>query len=69
MKQKNKFLQGFIKRHPDGFGFFIPDDHEHADVYIPKHSMENIMTNDRVMVQVFAEKGGDRFHGEILRIL
>ncbi len=66
---KKHLLQGLIKRHPDGFGFFIPDEREHPDVYIPKHSMQGIMTNDRVVIDVMPEKGGDRFRGEIIKIL
>lgn len=67
--QKKKILNGTIKRHPDGFGFFIPDDKEHPDVYIPRHSMEGIMTNDKVAIEVFPEKGGERFRGELVRVL
>lgn len=67
--QKKKLLNGTIKRHPDGFGFFIPDDLEHPDVYIPRHSMEGIMTNDKVVVEAVPEKGTDRFRGDIIRIL
>lgn len=67
MTQK-KFLQGMIKRNPDGFGFFIPDDRAHPDVYIPRHSMVGIMTNDRVMIQVEKEKGSDRFRGDIIKV-
>lgn len=66
---KKKTLRGLIKRHPDGFGFFVPEDHEHPDVYIPRHSMTGILTNDKVLIQVEAEKGGERFRGEILEIL
>jgi ribonuclease R len=66
---KKKLLEGLIKRHPDGFGFFIPDDKEHPDVYIPRHSMSSIMTGDRVSVEVFPESGGERFRGEIRSIL
>ncbi|MNJ93263.1 Ribonuclease R [compost metagenome] len=67
--QKNKFLTGTIKRHPDGFGFFIPDDKDHPDVYIPRHDMEGVMTSDKVMINVFPEKGGDRYRGEVVRVL
>lgn len=68
MRQK-KFLNGFIKRHPDGFGFFIPDNKDHADVYIPKHCINSAMTNDKVMIEVYPEKNGDRFRGEVVKIL
>ncbi|MGZ3772937.1 MAG: ribonuclease R [Bdellovibrio sp.] len=67
--QKKKILNGTIKRHPDGFGFFIPDDIEHPDVYIPRPSMEGIMTNDKVAIEVFPEKGTDRFRGDIIKVL
>lgn len=66
---KKKFLQGTIKRHPDGFGFFIPDNPEHPDVYIPRSSMEGVMTSDKVMIDVTPERGGERFRGEIIRIV
>lgn len=64
--KKNK-LDGIIKRHPDGFGFFIPDDKTHADVYIPQHSMKSAMTNDHATISVEQEKDG-RFRGEVLQI-
>ncbi|WP_413559678.1 ribonuclease R [Bdellovibrio sp. HCB209] len=66
---KKKILTGTVKRHPDGFGFFIPDDKEHPDVYIPRNSMEGVMTNDKVTVEVYPEKNSDRFRGEIIRVV
>ncbi len=69
-KQKHSPTQnGLVKRHPDGFGFFIPDDPELPDVYIPRNSMEGIMTQDRVMVRVEKERGTQRFRGDIVKIL
>ncbi len=66
---KKQFLEGMIKRHPDGFGFFIPDQSEHPDVYIPRHSMKGVMTSDRVMIEAFPERGSQRYRGEILKML
>lgn len=66
---KKKIIQGTIKRHPDGFGFLIPDDKEHPDVYIPHHSMKGVMSNDRVMAEVQPERGGERFRGDIVRVV
>ncbi len=63
----NRSLNGLIKRHPDGFGFFIPDNPEHADVFIPASSMQGAMTNDKVTVMAEQERDG-RFKGDILRI-
>src|ERR1700733_2250463 len=60
---------GVVKRHPDGFGFFIPDETDEPDVYIPRKSMTGVMSNDRVRVRVTREQGGERFRGEVLQIL
>jgi len=60
---------GFIKRHPDGFGFFISDNADDPDVYIPRQSMNGVMSNDRVRVKVERERGGDRFRGDVLEIV
>lgn len=69
-------LEGLVKRHPDGFGFFIPDNPEHPDVYLPKHTMTGVMTHDRVRITVEKEKSNyssstneDRYRGEIIEIL
>lgn len=68
-------LDGLVKRHPDGFGFFIPDDKSHPDVYLPKHTMVGVMTHDRVRIQAEKERSGydnsnvDRYRGEIIEIL
>ncbi|MCB0407358.1 MAG: ribonuclease R [Bdellovibrionales bacterium] len=64
-----KTLSGYIKRHPDGFGFFIPDNLDEPDVYIPKKSMMDVMSNDRVEVEVFPEPGGHRFRGDVTKVL
>lgn len=66
---KKKFLKGIIKRNPDGFGFLIPDSKDHQDVYIPRHSMDGVMTNDYVLVDVFPESGSQKFRGEIVEII
>lgn len=61
--------RGTVKRHPDGFGFFIPENSDVPDVYIPKQFMLGIMTNDRIEIQIYPEPGGQRFRGEVLKIL
>jgi ribonuclease R len=68
MKVKvNQKIVGTIKRHPDGYGFFIPEDAKLSDVYVAKHSMGGAMSNDRV--EVLVKREGDRFRGEIVRIV
>lgn len=67
--KKKMIYEGSVKRHPDGFGFFIPDLPEIPDIYIPRHSMKGVMTNDRVRLEAFPERSGDRLRGEILEII
>jgi ribonuclease R len=68
MKSKlNQKIVGTIKRHPDGYGFFIPEDTKLNDVYVAKHSMGGAMSNDKV--EVLVKREGDRFRGDIVRIV
>lgn len=60
---------GIVKRHPDGFGFLIPDDPDSPDVYIPRRSMMGVMGLDKVKARVTREPGGDRYQGEIEEII
>ncbi|MCZ0933282.1 MAG: ribonuclease R [Oligoflexia bacterium] len=64
-------LEGILKRHPDGFGFVIPDDKNHPDIYIPSAKIGSALTNDRVEVLVYQKrKGGSRsYFGFIKNIL
>ncbi len=64
-----RFVEGVVKRHPDGFGFVIPDDHELPDVYVPRNYMTGVMTNDRVKVEVYSSRHADRVFGEIKEVL
>ena len=59
MKSKTaRFLEGTVKRHPDGYGFLIPDDSKHPDVYIPSSKIGSALTNDRVRILVHRKKRG-----------
>ncbi len=49
-------LEGLIKRHPDGFGFFIPFDKKFPDAYITKQKMKGLMTGDKILVQMVPER-------------
>lgn len=60
---------GIVKRHPDGFGFFVPDDPELPDVYVPRKYMTGVMSNDRIEVKVQPEPGGQRWRGQVQAIL
>ena len=45
-------ITGRVKRNADGFGFLIPEDSDHPDVYLPRFTMEGVMTDDIVFGRV-----------------
>ena len=45
-----KSFKGIVKRHPDGFGFCIPEDANIPDIFI--EDISGVMTNDSVLVQI-----------------
>jgi len=65
---KQHLIKGIVKRHPDGFGFLIPEDPLQPDVYLPRHTMDGVMTNDTVLVSTQEERDG-RFSGTIEKII
>ncbi len=69
MQKTLKRIQGVVKRHPDGFGFLLPDDKDHEDVFISRHDMEGIMSNDKLLIAVYADNRKDRFYGEVIRVI
>ncbi len=66
---KTDHVTGLVKRHPDGFGFLIPDLPDHPDLFLSRREMNGVMTNDRVRAEIKKEKGGDRFYGTDVEIL
>ncbi len=67
---KKTILQGVIRRHPDGFGFLIPDDSSHPDVFIPSGGIGSAMTNDRVEISVQKRRGrGNLYFGAVEAVL
>lgn len=66
---KGMTTQGTVKRHPDGFGFLIPQTLGLPDIYVPKHEMVGVMTNDQIKVEVIAEHNSDRLRGKLIEVL
>ena len=56
---QKKSFSGHVKRHSDGFGFFIHDKTEFPDAYIPRHFMHGVMGGDRV--EALISRRGKRF--------
>ena len=62
-------IEGTVKRHPDGYGFLIPHDRTKKDVFLPKHTMEGIMSNDQVAVKVFMDQKSNDVYGDIQKVI
>lgn len=65
------YLPGRLQGNSKGFGFLIPDDKEHEDVFISSENLHGAMHNDRIMVKVLKSEGrGLRSReGEVIRVL
>ncbi|MEM7645362.1 MAG: ribonuclease R [Pseudomonadota bacterium] len=66
---KETRISGLVKRHPDGFGFLIPDDPDHPDLFLSNKEMYGVMTNDRVEAEAQKEKRGERYFGVDVKVL
>ena len=66
---KNFIATGTVKRHPDGFGFLIPDTPGIPHVYISRHAMFGIMANDSLKVRATLEEPPDRYRGEVVEVI
>ena len=70
-KKQTYLIQGVLKRHAEGFGFVLPDDKSHPDIYIPFGKIGSALTGDQVEVSVYQKaKGGPQsYFGFIESIL
>ncbi len=66
---KSHVIEGLVKRHPDGFGFVIPTNSDHPDVYVARGDMNGVMTNDTVEVEVRKSENSNKFYGKVVRVL
>ena len=55
-------LTGRVHAHPDGYGFFIPDDRGKEDLYLSRREMRRAMHGDRVLVRVERKRGAPEAH-------
>ncbi|MEM7576422.1 MAG: ribonuclease R [Planctomycetota bacterium] len=52
-------MDGIFRKHPNGFGFFIPDQLvEHGDLFVPPPNVGDALTGDRVRIKVHKENRG-----------
>jgi len=69
--ERMNLVRGKIQAHPKGFGFLIPDDRDHPDIYIHLNDMKGAMHGDIVLGRVTGRSGpgGTKLEGEVVRIV
>ncbi len=64
------FVSGKFQGNEKGFGFVLPDDPDHEDLYIPAEDIKGAMHGDRVLAKVTRiQYENKRSEGEITKIL
>ena len=66
--RKMDMLRGHVIAHPDGYGFFRPDE-EDEDLYLSPREMRRVLHNDRVLVRVIGVDKRGRKEGALVEIL
>ena len=61
-------LTGKVSGHPDGFGFFVPDDGS-EDIFLPYHEMRSLLDGDRIAVRTGGTDRKGRRKGSVVEIL
>ena len=68
--ERMNLVRGKLEVHPKGYGFLIPDDREHPDVYIHANDMKGAMNDDTVLVRItHKSEAGGKLEGEVARIV
>lgn len=68
MSSKDVHL-GHIKRHPDGYAFFIPKNAEALDVFISPEDLKGAMSNDLVEIKILGSATSKRLRGKVEKIV
>jgi ribonuclease R len=63
-------IRGRLQAHAKGFGFLLPEDKQHPDVYIHANDLLGAMNNDTILVKVTSRSAhGGKLEGEVVRIV
>ncbi|NIK79927.1 ribonuclease R [Paenibacillus castaneae] len=68
--ERMNLLRGKLQSHAKGFGFLIPDEKGHPDVYLHANDLKSAMNGDIILVRITSRsEHGGRMEGEIVRIV
>ncbi|MEW5770295.1 MAG: ribonuclease R [Pseudomonadota bacterium] len=68
LPEKIEVKSGRVEGHPDGFGFFIPDDAS-GDMFLPEKEMRGVLHGDRVMVREHGQDRRGRKEAKVVEVL
>jgi ribonuclease R len=68
LPEKIEVKTGRVEGHPDGFGFFVPDD-KSGDYFLHEKEMRGVLHGDRVMVREHGVDRRGRKEGKIVEVL
>ena len=68
--ERMNLIRGKLQAHAKGFGFLIPDEKEHPDVYIHANDMGGAMNGDIILVRITTKSAaGGKLEGEVVRVV
>ncbi|WP_218095412.1 ribonuclease R [Paenibacillus solanacearum] len=68
--ERMNLIRGKLQAHAKGFGFLIPEDRDHPDVYIHANDMATAMNGDIILVRINSKStAGGRMEGEVVRVV
>jgi len=67
LPERASLVAGRVQGHPDGYGFFIPDDGS-ADIFLDQHQMGKVLHGDRALVRVTGVDRKGRPEGSVVEV-
>ncbi|PYI51325.1 ribonuclease R [Paenibacillus flagellatus] len=68
--ERMNLIRGKLQGHAKGFGFLLPDDKEHPDIYIHANDMNGAMNGDIVLGRITSKSAaGGKLEGEVVRVV
>ena len=67
LPERASLVAGRVQGHPDGYGFFIPDDGS-ADIFLDQHQMGKVLHGDRALVRITGVDRKGRPEGSVVEV-
>ncbi len=70
LPERMNLVKGRLQTHAKGFGFLIPEERDHPDVYLHANDLKSAMNGDTLLVRITSRsEHGGRIEGEVFSIL